>query len=44
VKLEFNGNSFVLTFKGKVSGDQINFTRGREGADQTQLFTAKRAS
>ena len=44
VKLEFNGNSFVLLFKGKVSGDQIQFTRGREGADQTQQFTAKKAS
>jgi hypothetical protein len=44
VPLEFNGNSFVLIFKGTVSGDQIKFTRGREGADQTQEFTAKRAS
>ena len=44
VALEFNGNSFVLLFKGVVSGDQIKFTRGREGAEQTQEFTAKRAS
>jgi hypothetical protein len=44
VALEFNGNSFVLVFKGAVSGDQIKFTRGREGAEQTQEFTAKRAS
>jgi hypothetical protein len=44
VPLEFNGNSFVLIFKGTISGDQIKFTRGREGADQTQEFTAKRAS
>jgi hypothetical protein len=42
--LEFNGNSFVLLFKGTVSGDQIKFTRGREGADQTQEFTAKKAN
>ena len=42
--LEFNGNAFVLIFKGTVSGDQIKFTRGREGADQTQEFTAKRIS
>ena len=42
--LEFNGNSFVLIFKGTISGDQIKFTRGREGAEQTQEFTAKRAS
>ena len=39
--LEFNGNSFVLQFKGTVSGDQIKFTRAREGSDQTQEFTAK---
>jgi hypothetical protein len=44
VPLEFNGNSFVLIFKGTVSGDQIKFTRAREGAEQTQEFTAKRAS
>ena len=44
VPLEFNGNSFVLIFKGTISGDQIKFTRGREGAEQTQEFTAKRAS
>jgi hypothetical protein len=44
VTLEFNGNSIVLLFKGVASGDQIKFTRGREGADQTQEFTAKRAS
>jgi hypothetical protein len=44
VNLEFNGNSIVLLFKGVASGDQIKFTRGREGADQTQEFTAKRAS
>ena len=44
VNLEFNGNSIVLLFKGSISGDQIKFTRGREGADQTQEFAAKRAN
>lgn len=44
VNLEFNGNSIVLLFKGVSSSDQIKFTRGREGAEQTQEFTAKRAS
>jgi hypothetical protein len=44
VPVEFGGNAFVLVFKGTVSGDQIKFTRSREGADQTQEFTAKRAS
>jgi hypothetical protein len=44
VPVEFGGNAFVLVFKGTVSGDQIKFTRSREGADQTQEFTAKRTS
>ena len=44
VPVEFNGNAFVLVFKGAVSGDQIKFTRAREGADGTQEFTAKRAN
>jgi len=44
VNLEFNGNSIVLLYKGVVSGDQIKFTREREGAGQTQEFTAKKAS
>jgi hypothetical protein len=42
VPVEFNGNAFVLMFKGTVSGDTINFSRSREGSDQTQEFTAKR--
>ena len=29
---------------GTVSGDEIKFTRTREGGDQTQEFTAKRAN
>src|SRR5947207_532001 len=44
VNLEFNGNSIVLLYKGVVSGDQIKFTREREGAGQTQEFTAQKAS
>jgi hypothetical protein len=44
VPVEFNGNAFVLMFKGTVSGDEIKFTRTREGGDQTQEFTAKRAN
>lgn len=44
VNLEFNGNSVVLLFNGSVSGDQIKFTRKREGGDQTQEFTAKKVS
>ena len=37
-----NGN-IKITYKGKVSGDEIKFTVTREGADQAQEFTAKRA-
>jgi len=43
VSLTFGGNEVKLAFKGKVSGDEIKFTRQREGSDQTQEFTAKRA-
>jgi hypothetical protein len=42
--LEFNGNSIVLLFKGTVSGNEIKMKRQREGADQQQDFTLKRAS
>jgi hypothetical protein len=39
----FQGNSIKFVYKGKISGDEIKFTRTREGADQSQEFTAKRA-
>jgi hypothetical protein len=42
--MEFNGNHVKLLFKGKVAGDEIKFTRQREGGERTQEFTAKRAS
>jgi hypothetical protein len=33
-----------MTYKGKVEGDEIKFTRQREGSDRpAQEFTAKRA-
>jgi len=42
--VKFNDNEFKLVYKGKVSGDEIKFTRTREGGDQPgQEFTAKRA-
>lgn len=42
--MEFNGNSFKLVYKGTVSGDEIKFSRTRDGGDQPpQEFTAKRA-
>jgi hypothetical protein len=43
VAVNFNGNEFKLLYKGKVAGDEIKFTRTREGGDQPgQEFTAKR--
>ena len=44
VSFDAGGNTIVIVFNGKVSGDEIKFTRKREGADQSQQFTAKRAS
>ena len=42
--MEFGGNSVKLIYKGAVSGDEIKFTRQRDGSDQPpQEFTAKRA-
>jgi hypothetical protein len=43
IVLNFQGNEIRLLYKGKVSGDEIQFTRGREGGQRTQEFTAKRA-
>ncbi len=37
-------NTVKLLYKGKVAGDEIKFTRQREGRDQTQEFVAKRAT
>lgn len=43
--MEFNGNSVKLIYKGTVSGDEIKFTRMRDGGEgQPQEFTAKRGS
>jgi hypothetical protein len=40
---EMQGNSVKLLYKGKVSGDEIKFTRTRVGSDQPgREFTAKR--
>jgi opacity protein-like surface antigen len=45
VTMSFQGNEVKLVFKGKVAGDEIKFTRQREGGDQPpQEFTAKRAA
>ena len=42
--MEFNGNTMKLIYKGTVSGDEIKFSRTRDGGEgQGQEFTAKRA-
>jgi hypothetical protein len=43
VALSFGGNDVKLIYKGKIAGDEMKMTRQREGADQTQEFTLKRA-
>jgi hypothetical protein len=42
VTMNFQGNEVKLGYKGSVAGDEIKFTRSREGSDQKQEFTAKR--
>lgn len=45
VSLSFGGNDIKLLFKGKVTGNEIKFTRQRDGGQgQVQEFTAKRAA
>ncbi|MCI0660841.1 MAG: hypothetical protein L0220_07180 [Acidobacteria bacterium] len=44
VKISFNNNEVTFLFTGKVSGDEIKFTRTREGGNNPGTeFTAKRA-
>jgi len=43
VAMSFQGNDVKFAYKGKVSGDEIQFTRQREGSDRSQEFSAKRA-
>jgi hypothetical protein len=42
--LNFNGNSFTVSYAGKADGDNIQFTRqfGTDGSRPPQQFTAKR--
>ncbi len=42
VVMNFGGNEVKLNYKGKVGGDEIKFTREREGGNPVE-FTAKRA-
>jgi hypothetical protein len=41
--MSFGGNDVKLNYKGSVAGEEIKFTRTREGSDRGQEFTAKRA-
>ncbi len=43
--MNFNGNSFTLSYKGTADGDTIKFTRTFGGGDRPpQEFVAKRAT
>lgn len=44
VTMNMGGNQMKMLYTGKVSGNEIKFTRQREGADQKQEFTAKKGS
>ena len=44
VAMSFNGNDVKLIYKGKVAGDEIKFTRQREGGDRVAEFVAKKAT
>ena len=43
VTMTMQGNATKMTYKGKVAGDEIKFTRHRDGSDRTSEFTAHRA-
>lgn len=43
VVANFNGQDVKIIYKGKVAGDEIKFTRQREGGDRVTDFVAKRA-
>ena len=38
----FNGTDVKILYKGTVAGDEIKFTRQREGGDRVAEFAAKR--
>lgn len=37
-----NGNDVKVNYTGKLAGDELKLTRGREGGRRTATFTAKR--
>lgn len=42
-KMEFNGNTMVMTYKGAVAGDELKMTQQREGGDNAREIVAKRS-
>jgi hypothetical protein len=40
--MSMQGTATKMTYKGKVAGDEIKFTRHREGSDRTSEFNAHR--
>ena len=47
VIIDFGGNEITFVYNGKISGNQINFTRERKGGDFGPAkveFVAKRKS
>jgi polyisoprenoid-binding protein YceI len=43
VTMTMQGSAMKMTYKGKVAGDEIKFSRHRDGSDRTSEFTAHRA-
>ena len=43
VVANFNGTDVKIVYKGTVAGDEIKFTRQREGSDRSSEFVAHRA-
>ena len=45
VVANFNGQDVKIVYKGTIAGDEIKFTRQREGGDQPPAeFVAKKAT
>jgi hypothetical protein len=41
---QYPGHQMKQLYKGKVTGNEIKFTRQREGSDEVREFTARRVS
>jgi len=44
IKTDYQGESYKLVYKGKVSGDEIHFTFGTEDGSWGSELTAKKSS